>query len=86
MNNFLILITHNLSKIIPTIRSRCLIIKVPEFSLTQFFEILSQNKINNSENNVKIGIIKPYIISGVCVDKFVIRLDVFFFKKKTMDY
>jgi hypothetical protein len=48
-NNFLILITHNLSKIIPTIRSRCLIVKVPEFSLAQFFEILNQNKINNSE-------------------------------------
>jgi len=48
-NNFLILITHNLSKIIPTIRSRCFIIKVPEFSMAQFFEILNQNKINNSE-------------------------------------
>ena len=48
-NNFLILITHNLSKIIPTIRSRCFIVKVPEFSMTQFFEILNQNKINNSE-------------------------------------
>lgn len=48
-NNFLILITHNLSKIIPTIRSRCFIIKVPEFSMTQFFEILNQNKINNPE-------------------------------------
>ena len=46
-NNFLILITHNLSKIIPTIRSRCFIIKVPEFSMAQFFEILNQNKINN---------------------------------------
>jgi DNA polymerase III delta prime subunit len=49
-NNFLILITHNLSKIIPTIRSRCFIAKVPEFSSAQFFEILNQNKINNSEN------------------------------------
>lgn len=48
-NNFLILITHNLSKIIPTIRSRCFIVKVPEFSMAQFFEILNQNKINNSE-------------------------------------
>ena len=48
-NNFLILITHNLSKIIPTIRSRCFIVKVPEFSFEQFVEILQQNKINNSE-------------------------------------
>ena len=48
-NNFLILITHNLSKIIPTIRSRCFIVKVPEFSSSQFLEILQQNKINNSE-------------------------------------
>lgn len=48
-NNFLILITHNLSKIIPTIRSRCFIVKVPEFSSSQFFEILHQNKINNPE-------------------------------------
>jgi len=50
-NNFLFLIAHNLSKIIPTIRSRCLIIKIPELSSSQFLEILRYNKIIYSDQD-----------------------------------
>lgn len=39
-NCFLILITHNLSQILPTIRSRCLIIKPNDLNENQFFDIL----------------------------------------------
>ncbi len=39
-NIFLILISHNLSRILPTIKSRCQIIKIPNLSLKNFAEIL----------------------------------------------
>ena len=39
-NNFLILISHNISKILPTIRSRCQIINIPDLSKESFKEIL----------------------------------------------
>jgi DNA polymerase III subunit delta' len=39
-NTFLILISHNLGKVLPTIRSRCQIVKVSDLSLENFSEIL----------------------------------------------
>ncbi len=41
-NNFLILISHNLSRVLPTIRSRCQIKKIPALSLENFSEVLRQ--------------------------------------------
>jgi DNA polymerase-3 subunit delta' len=44
-NNFLILISHNLNHVLPTIRSRCQIVKIPDLSLENFTEILRQNNL-----------------------------------------
>jgi DNA polymerase-3 subunit delta' len=44
-NNFLILISHNLNRVLPTIRSRCQIVKIPDLSLRDFSEILQQNNL-----------------------------------------
>ena len=44
-NNFLILISHNLNRVLPTIRSRCQIVKIPDLSLHDFTEILRQNNL-----------------------------------------
>jgi DNA polymerase-3 subunit delta' len=44
-NNFLILISHNLNRVLPTIRSRCQIVKIPDLSLPDFTEILRQNNL-----------------------------------------
>lgn len=43
-NNFLILISHNLNRVLPTIRSRCQIVKIPDLSSENFTEILRQSK------------------------------------------
>jgi len=39
-NNFLILISHNLGRVLPTIRSRCQIVKTSDLSFENFSEIL----------------------------------------------
>ncbi len=52
-NNFLILISHNLSRVLPTIRSRCHIIKIPNFSLENFSEVLQQKNIKFSADEMK---------------------------------
>ncbi len=44
-NNFLILISHNLNRVLPTIRSRCHIVKVPNLTNEDFQNILSQNNL-----------------------------------------
>ena len=44
-NNFLILISHNLNRVLPTIRSRCQILKVADLSKADFNEILRQNNL-----------------------------------------
>jgi len=41
-NNFLILISHNLNRVLPTIRSRCQIVKIPDLTLENFTEILRE--------------------------------------------
>jgi len=45
-NIFYFLVAHNLSKIIPTILSRSLTIKVPEFSSSIFLQILRNHQLN----------------------------------------
>lgn len=47
-NNFLILLSHNLNRVLPTIRSRCQIVKIPDLSFSDFKKIVPQN-----ENEVK---------------------------------
>jgi replication-associated recombination protein RarA len=44
-NNFLILIAHNLSRLLPTIKSRCQIVKIPDLSNEDFAEILRQKNL-----------------------------------------
>ncbi len=48
-SNYLILIAHNFNKIIPTIRSRCSLIKIDDFSKEQFNQILQNNNITLNE-------------------------------------
>jgi DNA polymerase-3 subunit delta' len=52
-NNFLILISHNLNKVLPTIRSRCQIVKIPDLSLSDFTEILDQKKLHFSSQDLR---------------------------------
>ncbi len=42
-NNFLLLISHNLNRVLPTIRSRCHLVKIPQLSPDDFNQILKQN-------------------------------------------
>jgi len=48
-NCFIILIAHQLNKVLPTIKSRCLIVKVPDFSNSQFNSILENKSLNLSD-------------------------------------
>lgn len=50
-NCFLILIANNLNKVIPTIRSRCMIFRVPELSNEQFFEVLTNKNYDFAESD-----------------------------------
>jgi DNA polymerase-3 subunit delta' len=45
-NNFLILISHNLNRVLPTIKSRCQIVKIPNLSNEDFRKILLQKNSN----------------------------------------
>ena len=47
-NNFLILVSHNLNRVLPTIRSRCQIVKIPDLSADDFTEILRQKNLHFS--------------------------------------
>ncbi len=58
-NNFLILISHNLNRILPTIRSRCHIVKIPNLSAANFYEILQKQNLHFSERDLKF-------ISEIC--------------------
>ncbi len=44
-NNFLILISHNLNRVLPTIRSRCHLVKIPDLSNADFCEVLRQKNL-----------------------------------------
>lgn len=52
-NNFLILISHNLNQVLPTIRSRCQITKINDPSFSDFGKILKQENINFSEDEMR---------------------------------
>ncbi len=52
-NNFLILISHNLSRVLPTIRSRCQLIKIPNLSFADFAQILQERKPQISTNELQ---------------------------------
>jgi DNA polymerase III subunit delta' len=45
-NNFLILIAHNLNRVLPTIKSRCQIVKIADLSAADFTEILQQKNLH----------------------------------------
>ena len=47
-NNFLILVAHNLNRVLPTIRSRCQIIRVDDLSLASFSQVLRQKNLQFS--------------------------------------
>ncbi len=53
-NNFLILISHNPSKLLPTIKSRCQLIKINDLTSEDFTKILSQNILKFSPQETKI--------------------------------
>lgn len=52
INNYIFLIAHQLSKVLPTIKSRCLIIKIDDFSDQQFSKILSENNFILTKNEL----------------------------------
>ena len=47
-NNFFILIVHNISRILPTIKSRCRLLKAPNFSSKEFLQLLNCRNLNIS--------------------------------------
>jgi len=51
--NFLILICHNLSRVLPTIRSRCHLLKINDLSANDFEKILQQEKLKFSAAEIK---------------------------------
>lgn len=51
-NNFLILVSHNPNKVLPTIRSRCQEIKVPDLTFENFTQILQKNNFNISQDEL----------------------------------
>ena len=51
-NNFLILISHNLNHVLPTIKSRCQIIKIPNLSKENFQKILHQKNPNLEKEEI----------------------------------
>jgi DNA polymerase-3 subunit delta' len=58
-NNFLILISHNLNRVLPTIRSRCQIVKIPDLSFEDFRKILR-------EKNSQISDDELHFLSAIC--------------------
>lgn len=52
-NNFLILISHNLNRVLPTIRSRCQIVRVPDLTFENFSKILHQKNPKFSDDEIK---------------------------------
>ncbi|MDX2083156.1 MAG: AAA family ATPase [Rickettsiales bacterium] len=67
-NNFLILISHNLNRILPTIRSRCLTLKAPDLSTQNLQQILQQNNLNFSDSEL-------FFLSEICDKSPAIMID-----------
>jgi DNA polymerase-3 subunit delta' len=53
-NNFLILISHSISKLLPTIRSRCQIIKINDLSFDDFSKIVKSEMPQILDEQIKI--------------------------------
>ncbi|MBL6664961.1 MAG: AAA family ATPase [Rickettsiales bacterium] len=51
-NNYLILIAHNLSKVLPTIRSRCFIVKASGVTEDEFKNIVGEKVFSLSEEDI----------------------------------
>ncbi len=51
-NNFLILVAHNLNRVLPTIRSRCQMVKVNDLSLSDFEKVLQLQKLKFPANEI----------------------------------
>ncbi len=52
-NNFLILISHNLNRVLPTIRSRCHLVKIPDLSRQDFNKVLQQNNLSFAQKDLE---------------------------------
>jgi len=52
-NNYLFLISHNLNKVLPTIKSRCLILKSQTLSQEDFEQIVKQNSFDISSQDLE---------------------------------
>lgn len=53
-HNFLILISHNPSKLLATIKSRCQLVKIPDLSHADFAKILQKSMFKFSAEEIKI--------------------------------
>lgn len=51
-NNFLFLISHSINKILPTIKSRCFIVKASTITQEQFYQIIKSKNSEISENEL----------------------------------
>lgn len=51
-NTFLFLISHSINKILPTIKSRCFIVKVPSLTQEQFYQIIKNSNSEITENEL----------------------------------
>ncbi len=52
-NNFLILVSHNINRVLATIKSRCQIVKIPNLSEKNFYQIIEQNNLYFSPHDTK---------------------------------
>ncbi|OFW79890.1 MAG: hypothetical protein A2887_04085 [Alphaproteobacteria bacterium RIFCSPLOWO2_01_FULL_40_26] len=71
-NNFLILITHNPNRILPTIRSRCQITKIPSLTAEDFTQIIDKTSSETTEFLTEIcdGSISDAINLGPDLSRF----------------
>ncbi len=58
-NNFLILVAHNINRVLPTVLSRCNLIKIADLSRIQFSEILQKNNLNLTPSDLNF-------LSAIC--------------------
>ena len=53
-NNFLLLISHNLNKILPTIKSRCSLVRIGNLSFEDFKKVLNKKLANQIPNDKEV--------------------------------
>ncbi len=51
-NNFLILVAHNINRVLPTLISRCHLITAPQLTRADFNQVLAQNNLNFSAQDL----------------------------------